>query len=91
MQSLVRYTSLRPRIVRASIIVLVQHNLLWHSDTDDEGEVLEFNTEECLMRMRYGRYVRQAEQLFGQPVSAAGNLNFTGSNVAFIRQRKFYH
>ena len=69
LQQLVRYTSLRPRTVRASIIVLVQHNLVWHSESEDEGEILEFNTEECLLRMRYGRFVWQTEQLFGSPVS----------------------
>lgn len=37
--------------------------------TEDEGEVLEVNTEECLTRLRFGRYVWQAEQLFGVEVS----------------------
>ncbi|KZP23704.1 hypothetical protein FIBSPDRAFT_815444 [Athelia psychrophila] len=62
---LVRFTSLKPRTVRQAIIVLVQHNIVWHAVTEDEGEVLEVNTEECLTRLRFGRYVWQAEQLFG--------------------------
>lgn len=54
--------------MRAAIIVLIQHNILWHAQSDVEGEVLEINVDECLMRMRYGRYVWQAEQLFGKAV-----------------------
>ncbi|KAJ7093171.1 RNA polymerase III subunit RPC82-domain-containing protein [Mycena epipterygia] len=61
----VRFTSLRPRTVRASVLVLVQHNVLWHAHSEDEGEVLEVNIEECLLRLRFGRFVWQAAQLFG--------------------------
>ncbi|KAG2366820.1 RNA polymerase III subunit RPC82-domain-containing protein [Suillus spraguei] len=62
---LIRYTMMKPRTVRAAILVLVQQNILWHSNTEEEGEMLEFNTLECLMRIRFGRFVWQAEQLFG--------------------------
>ncbi|KAJ7470343.1 RNA polymerase III subunit RPC82-domain-containing protein [Mycena latifolia] len=62
---IVRFTSLRPRTIRASILVLVQHNVLWHAHSEDEGEVLEVNIEECLLRLRFGRFVWQAAQLFG--------------------------
>ena len=65
---LVRFTEMKPRIVRASIIVLIQHNILWHAHTDDEGEMLEFNALECLLRLRFGRYVWLVENLFGQTV-----------------------
>ncbi|KAJ6618308.1 hypothetical protein B0H10DRAFT_1913677 [Mycena sp. CBHHK59/15] len=60
----VRFTSLKPRTVRASVLVLVQHNVLWHAHSEDEGEVLEMNIEECLVRLRFGRFVWQAGQLF---------------------------
>ncbi|KAF9459370.1 hypothetical protein BDZ94DRAFT_1268509 [Collybia nuda] len=63
---LVRFTGLKPRTVRASVLVLVQHNIVWHAHTEDEGEVLEVNVEECLMRLRFGKFVWQAEQLFGK-------------------------
>ncbi|KAL6309048.1 RNA polymerase III subunit RPC82-domain-containing protein [Sparassis latifolia] len=63
---LVRFSGLKPRIVRAAILVLVQHNVLWHAQTDDDGEVFEVNITECLMRLRFGRYVWQAEQLYGK-------------------------
>ncbi|THH15597.1 hypothetical protein EW146_g4910 [Bondarzewia mesenterica] len=62
---LIRYSSLKPRTVRAAILVLVQHNILWHAQSDDEGEVFEVNIDECLVRLRFGRYVWQTEQLFG--------------------------
>ncbi|KAI0057100.1 hypothetical protein BV25DRAFT_1457417 [Artomyces pyxidatus] len=62
---LVRYSSLKPRIARACILVLVQHNVLWHAQTEEDGEVFEINTDECLTRLRFGRYVWQTEQLFG--------------------------
>lgn len=65
---LVRFTGMKPRTVRASIIVLIQHNILWHAHTDDEGEMLEFHTLECLLRLRFGRYVWLAENLFGRAV-----------------------
>ncbi|KAJ7771765.1 RNA polymerase III subunit RPC82-domain-containing protein [Mycena metata] len=63
---IIRFTSLRPRTVRASVLVLVQHNVLWHAQTEEEGEVLEVNIEECLLRLRFGRFVWQAGQLFGE-------------------------
>ncbi|KAI6110056.1 RNA polymerase III subunit RPC82-domain-containing protein [Pisolithus sp. B1] len=62
---LLRYTRLKPRTVRAAVLVLVQHNLLWHAQTDEEGDVLEFNTTECLKRLRFGRYVWVVENMFG--------------------------
>ncbi|EJF65699.1 RNA polymerase III subunit RPC82-domain-containing protein [Dichomitus squalens] len=66
LSQLVRFSKLKPRIVRASVLVLVQHNLLWHAQSEDEGEVFEINTDECLMRLRYGRYVWLAEQVYGK-------------------------
>ncbi|KAG1774272.1 hypothetical protein EV702DRAFT_1241529 [Suillus placidus] len=65
LSQLIRYTMMKPRTVRAAIVVLVQQNILWHSNTEEEGDMLEFNTLECLMRLRFGRFVWQAEQLFG--------------------------
>ncbi|KAH9946259.1 uncharacterized protein BXZ73DRAFT_86425 [Epithele typhae] len=61
-----RITKVKPRLARASILVLVQHNLLWHAQSDEEGEVFEVNVDECLMRLRYGKYVWLADQLYGR-------------------------
>ncbi|KAF8630401.1 hypothetical protein AX15_002954 [Amanita polypyramis BW_CC] len=63
---LVRFSSLKPWIIRAAILVLVQHNILWHAQTEDEGEVVEVNVEECLMRLRFGKFVWLTDQLFGR-------------------------
>ncbi|KAF8503747.1 hypothetical protein F5888DRAFT_1897599 [Russula emetica] len=64
---LVRYSQLKHRTVRAAILVLVQHNILWHATSEDESEVFEVNIDECLTRLRFGRYVWLAEQRFGTP------------------------
>lgn len=66
---ILRYTQLKPRIARASILALVQHNLLWHAQSDEGTEVFEFNVDECLMRLRFGKIVHMAQQLFGKAVS----------------------
>ncbi|KAI9446641.1 hypothetical protein H4582DRAFT_1907274 [Lactarius indigo] len=68
---LVRYSNLKPRTVRAAILVLIQHNILWHATSEDGGEVFEVNTNECLARLRFGRYVWLAEQCFGTLVCAS--------------------
>ena len=66
---IVQFTSLKPRTVRATIIILFQQNLLWRSSADEEKEVLEFNVDECLTRLRFGRYVWWAEKKCGSLVS----------------------
>ena len=63
-----RYSQLKARTVRAAILVLVQHNILWHATSEDAGEVFEVNSDECLTRLRFGRYVWLAEQHSGTPV-----------------------
>ena len=67
---IVQSTSLKPRTVRIAIIVLFQQNLLWRSSADEEKEVLEFNVDECLTRLRFGKYVRWAEKKCGALVSS---------------------
>ncbi|CAL1704246.1 unnamed protein product [Somion occarium] len=74
LSQIIRFSKLRPRSVRGAIIVLVQHNLLWHAETDIDGEVVEVNVEECLMRMRYGKYVWFAEQHFGKAAAEVVQL-----------------
>jgi len=66
---IVQFTSLKSRTVRAAVIVLFQQNLLWRSSADEEKEVLEFNVDECLTRLRFGRYVWWAEKRCGPLVS----------------------
>ena len=69
MSQIVRFTGLKPRTVRATLLVLIQHNLVWHAQNDQEGEVLEFRADECILRLRYGHYVYLASKLFGPTVS----------------------
>lgn len=65
-----QFTSLKPRTIRAAVIVLFQQNLLWRSSADEEKEVLEFNVDECLTRLRFGRYVWWAEKKCGSLVGS---------------------
>ncbi|KAI0818906.1 hypothetical protein BC629DRAFT_1465091 [Irpex lacteus] len=72
---IIRFSNLKPRTARAAILVLVQHNILWHAVSDvDGGEVFEVNTDETLLRLRYGRYVWLAEQMFGQAAAEVVQL-----------------
>lgn len=68
---LVRFTALKPRLVRNILLVLIQQNIIWHANSETDGsgeEVLEINADECLMRLRFGAFVYQAEELFGVAV-----------------------
>lgn len=65
---LARIAELKLRTARAAILALVQHNILWHAKSDDELEMFEINVDECLMRLRFGRFVWLSEQIFGQAV-----------------------
>jgi DNA-directed RNA polymerase III subunit RPC3 len=69
LSQLIRFTQLKPRTARACVLGLVQHNILWHATTAEEGEVLEVNVEDCLARLRFGRYVSLTQTLFGDAVS----------------------
>ena len=68
---IVHFTSLKLRTIRAAVIVLYQQNLLWCSSANEEKEVLEFNVDECLTRLRFGRYVWWAEKNCGSLVSSS--------------------
>ncbi|KIK63714.1 hypothetical protein GYMLUDRAFT_162468 [Collybiopsis luxurians FD-317 M1] len=68
LSQLVRFTALKSRLVRNILLVLIQQNIVWHARSEIDGsgeEVLEFNVDECLMRLRFGVFVNQAEELFG--------------------------
>jgi len=67
--------------VRESILVLVQHNILWHAKSDDGTAFFEVNVDECFMRLRFGKVVFLARQLFGQAVSFCLAVFDKGRNV----------
>ncbi|KAF6765012.1 RNA polymerase III subunit RPC82 helix-turn-helix domain-containing protein [Ephemerocybe angulata] len=69
LSQLVVFTGLKLRTIRASLISLIQHNVVWHVQNAGEPEMFEVNVDECLMRLRYGRYILQAEKLFGKPAA----------------------
>ncbi|GJJ11988.1 hypothetical protein Clacol_006226 [Clathrus columnatus] len=69
LSQIVRFSGLKPRTVRGAILALIQHNLVWHSEHEDEGEVLEFNQEACLMRLRFGRFISLAKEILGEAAS----------------------
>ena len=72
-RDLIFFTKLKPRIIRGAILVLVQHNLLWHS-TSDGDEMFELIVEYCFMRLRFGKYVQIAQDLLGNEVGVLSPL-----------------
>ncbi|KZS99017.1 hypothetical protein SISNIDRAFT_480604 [Sistotremastrum niveocremeum HHB9708] len=64
-----RFSELKISTVRAALLILIQHNLVWHSETEEEGEILEINVDECLARLRFGRFVWLTGQIYGQEAS----------------------
>lgn len=66
-REIVIFTKLKPRAIRASLLVLSEHNLLWHSSVGGE-ETYEFNVDECLQRLRFGKFLLLANELFDQEV-----------------------
>lgn len=58
-----RYTELKLKQVRAALLVLIQHNCMWHCQSDNE-EFYETNPDEILARVRFGRYIRYAAESF---------------------------
>ncbi|TFL07382.1 RNA polymerase III subunit RPC82 helix-turn-helix domain-containing protein [Pterulicium gracile] len=66
LSQLIRYTGVRPRPVRASLLILIQHNLVYHDLSEGEGEVFEVNIEQCLIRLRFGKFVWHAGNIFGE-------------------------
>ncbi|KAB5593960.1 DNA-directed RNA polymerase III subunit C3 [Ceratobasidium theobromae] len=65
--ALIRFTGFKPSLVRASLIALIQHNIVWHAEDAVEGEVLEIDWEECVARLRFGRILAIAKERFGMP------------------------
>ncbi|TIA91612.1 hypothetical protein E3P99_01028 [Wallemia hederae] len=54
-----RYAELKPKQVRAALLVLIQHNCMWHCQTDND-EFYETNADEILARVRFGRFIKYA-------------------------------
>ena len=69
MARIVRATSVQPKRVANALLVLIQHNLVYHWESASGAETYEINVEELLTRLRYGRYLALTEDLFGASVS----------------------
>lgn len=72
MPEICHYTKLKQRSAQGVIIVLIQHNLAWHSEVaqgDTYVEFFEINLKECLMRLRWGRILALTADEFGEDVS----------------------
>lgn len=65
---IVRSTLIKSQRVANALLVLIQHNLVWHWESPSGQELFEINAEEVSMRMRYGRYLSLTEELFGDSV-----------------------
>lgn len=57
------------REVRLALLVLIQHNIVWHSEDEIDGEVYEINWEEPASRLRFGRYIMIVRDKLGDAVS----------------------
>lgn len=59
--------TLSQRVVMASILVLVQHNCLYHFlDEEDGQEYFETNLAEILQRRKFGTYLSLSRELWGK-------------------------
>ncbi|KAG8958894.1 RNA polymerase III subunit C82 [Tulasnella sp. 408] len=67
-----------PREVRLSLLILVQHNIVWHSEDELDGEVYEINWEEPVSRLRFGRYIMIVRDKLGD--AAAEVMSFVLDN-----------
>jgi len=68
MALLAKEVKMKPQTLRAAVLVLVQHNVLWHAEAADGTEVLEINTEECIARLYFGSYIHSAKEAFSSEV-----------------------
>jgi DNA-directed RNA polymerase III subunit RPC3 len=68
MSQLSREVQMKPQTLRAAVIVLVQHNILWHASTPEGTEILEINIDECIARLYFGKYIWLARETLGHQV-----------------------
>ncbi|KAG9036468.1 RNA polymerase III subunit C82 [Tulasnella sp. JGI-2019a] len=68
---LVRLSGVTPKATRHALLILIQHNIIWHSQSDPEveggGEVnYEINWEEPVARLRFGTYLSIVSERLGE-------------------------
>ncbi|ORY35369.1 hypothetical protein BCR39DRAFT_509119 [Naematelia encephala] len=61
-----RLSGLPLRVVLGSLILLIQHHLVLSIGESVKDEQYEFNVEECLLRLRYGRILAVTRERLGE-------------------------
>jgi DNA-directed RNA polymerase III subunit RPC3 len=82
-RELVLFTKLKLRAIRAALLVLTQHGILWHSVVDGE-EMYELSIDNCLMRLRFGKFLVIAGQLFGEEVGVWWALRIVRYSISWF-------
>ena len=66
---ILRATHLRSQVIVNALLILIQHNIVWHCESETGIELFEINWSEILHRLRYGRYLSISKELFGEEVN----------------------
>ncbi len=66
---ILRATRLRSQVIANALLILIQHNIVWHCESETGIELFEINWNEILHRLRYGRYLSISRELFGEEVN----------------------
>ncbi|CEP18482.1 hypothetical protein [Parasitella parasitica] len=82
---LIRFSRYTPKLVRECLIVLIQHGIVFFSETTDisktDATYYEAEPENIMMRLRMGRIMRITEEHYGKPGSAICRLLFLEGRV----------
>ncbi|KAF8319501.1 RNA polymerase III subunit RPC82 helix-turn-helix domain-containing protein [Cantharellus anzutake] len=63
---ILRATRMRPKVIANALLVLIQHNIVWYCEPEAVGQQFEINWNEILHRLRFGRYLSVARELFNE-------------------------
>lgn len=67
---LARFTKYPIKRVREALIVLIQHGIVYFSETTDDKTYYEVDEDQILARLRMGRIMRLSEEHYGKAVSS---------------------
>ncbi|KAI8642004.1 hypothetical protein BD408DRAFT_191254 [Parasitella parasitica] len=75
LSDLIRISRYTPKLVRECLIVLIQHGIVFFSETADveknEATYYEADPGKIMMRLRMGRIMRITEEHYGKAVSSS--------------------
>lgn len=93
-ESIARLAGLPRPTANAALLILIQHSLVGSTGgsrrKEPEEEMYEFDTVECLLRLRWGRILALTEQNFGEDVSAVGLSAADIQALLIVRQLLMY-